>query len=391
MKKLLVMLSILFAFEAVEAQKILWITFVDTTDPRVGAIDINGHKVLYDNFVNEVNSALAEKGYMSDVQDFTGDKVSPENCKSAVELLNVEPEDIVVFYYIGHGGRPNTTSGYIEQHPFPQLCLAQHDERKFIPLEWVHNVLKEKGARLSVTIGMACNSLANDITEKSGPTFSVNYGMSYMSSNKMSRIQELFLSYKGNVIATSAMPTQASIGCETVFGPMDLYSAAVCDVFKNVLDGYTSTFSWTTFLDIVGKTVEESTQYKQSPFYIANVEKSSMPSVSTPSETPTSTPTSAGEIDKNELTNALTKLASVSTGIDARFNMKQELEHIFASGAIVKMLSHDGSVVIDKMDASDFLGRVATSRLLLSVSVVDVVLTGGKIKSLKVKETYCRK
>ena len=46
MKKLLVMLSILFAFEAVEAQKIHWITFVDTTDPRVGAIDINGHKAL---------------------------------------------------------------------------------------------------------------------------------------------------------------------------------------------------------------------------------------------------------------------------------------------------------------------------------------------------------
>ena len=48
-------------------------------------------------------------------------------------------------------------------HPYPQMCLAQHDENKFIPLEWVDKQLKSKGARLSVTIGMCCNNLDNRI------------------------------------------------------------------------------------------------------------------------------------------------------------------------------------------------------------------------------------
>ena len=108
MKKLVFITCLLFVILVTTAQTIHWITFVDTTDRRVGKLDVNGHEVLYNNFINDVNAALAEKGYESDIQDFVGENVSPANCKSAVELLRVSPEDIIVFYYIGHGGRPNT-------------------------------------------------------------------------------------------------------------------------------------------------------------------------------------------------------------------------------------------------------------------------------------------
>ena len=154
MKKLVFITCLLFVILGTTAQTIHWITFVDTTDRRVGKLDINGHEVLYNNFINDVNAALAEKGYESDIQDFVGENVSPANCKSAVELLRVSPEDIIVFYYIGHGGRPNTGSEHIEQHPYPQLYLAQEDGKKCIPLEWINNTLKAKGARLTVTIGL---------------------------------------------------------------------------------------------------------------------------------------------------------------------------------------------------------------------------------------------
>lgn len=227
MKKLVFITCLLFVILGTTAQTIHWITFVDTTDRRVGKLDVNGHEVLYNNFINDVNAALAEKGYESDIQDFVGENVSPANCKSAVELLRVSPEDIIVFYYIGHGGRPNTGSEHIEQHPYPQLYLAQEDGKKCIPLEWINNTLKAKGARLTVTIGMACNSLDNTMVVKTGPTFSANYGTARINDNKLSRIQELFLGVKGNVIATSALPTQSSIGAETIFGPMDYYSAAI--------------------------------------------------------------------------------------------------------------------------------------------------------------------
>ena len=44
------------------AQTIHWLTFIDTTDPQVGEIDVNGRKVLYNHFVNVINAALQEKG-----------------------------------------------------------------------------------------------------------------------------------------------------------------------------------------------------------------------------------------------------------------------------------------------------------------------------------------
>ena len=101
MKKLFSAICLLLSVVAVEAQTIHWITFIDTNDENVGKIDVLGRKVLYSHFINEVNAALAPVGYSSDIQDFYGDKVTPENCKSTVELLRVSnPDDIIVFYYI---------------------------------------------------------------------------------------------------------------------------------------------------------------------------------------------------------------------------------------------------------------------------------------------------
>ena len=87
MKKLIAAICFLLSVVAVEAQTIHWITFIDTNDENVGKIDVLGRKVLYSHFVNEVNAALAPLGYNSDIQDFYGDRVTPENCKSSVEII----------------------------------------------------------------------------------------------------------------------------------------------------------------------------------------------------------------------------------------------------------------------------------------------------------------
>lgn len=390
MKKILTFAFVLLVAISSGAKTIHWLTFVDTTDKNVGSLDINGHKVLYDNFINEVNAALADNGFDSDVQDFTGTNVSPENCKSAVQLLRVNKDDIIVFYYIGHGGRPNTLSGEIEQHPFPQIYLAQSNPDRCIPLEWIHNTLKAKGARLSVTIGMACNSLDNGMSVKRGPTFSVNYGESKMDARKLKHIQELFLNAKGNIIATSALPTQSSIGAETIFGPMDFYSAAICEVFKNELTSWTGTFSWENFLDRVEDLVKTASNGEQTPFYVSNLTSTSTPTPTPPTPTPTTTPPDVKDL--NALTNTLTKLASPLTSEETRISMERTLNGIFASGSVVKFLPQDGTTVIDRETPDVFLGRLATANLILKVTVVDAKYdSNDKITELRVKETYRQK
>ena len=201
MKKIISSIITLILSVSVYSQTIHWLTFIDTTDPNVGQIDVYGRQMLYGYFIHEVNAALKQSGYDSEIHDYYGINVSPENCKYAIENLDIyNSDDIIVFYYIGHGGRPATDSDYMDLHPYPQMCLAQHDEDKFIPLEWVNEQLSSKGARLSVTIGMCCNNISSEITIKEEPNFNPNYGPAYMSANKIKRIQELFLNEKGQPV-----------------------------------------------------------------------------------------------------------------------------------------------------------------------------------------------
>ena len=405
MKKISITICLLMTMFLLEAQTIHWITFIDTNDKNVGQIDVLGRQVLYSHFINEVNAALAPKGYKSEIHDFYGDKVTPENCKATVELLRVSsPDDIIVFYYIGHGGRPvSEDPNRMRQHPYPQMCMQLiFPESKYIPLEWVDKVLKAKGARLSVTIGMCCNSLSNIII-KDGPTFTPNYGNSYMSGGKMKKIQELFLNSKGNVLATSASPKQTS-GCfRSSFGIIDRYTTVLCDIFDNALDDYAKTLTWDDLLDAVSDIIDEKTNGEQTPFHESHLSSARVPTTTTPrvpsqqqvkdvqrQQTPGATKRQGdGDDWINNLTDKLGTLINVNIGEYKRLEMEKKLNDLFASGAQVRIISQDGETVVDREDADVFLGRLATSRLLLKVAVTEGSFdSNGKIQSLKVKEIY---
>ena len=111
------------------------------------------------------------------------------------------------------------------------MCLGQSYNERMIPLDWVYNQLKSKGARLSVTIGMCCNSETRGMTAKIAPQFSPNYGNTYMTDSEAARIQELCLNYKGNVLVTSASPGQTSVCAESNLGYFDTYTNVLVHAF----------------------------------------------------------------------------------------------------------------------------------------------------------------
>lgn len=417
MKKIISLICSILISCAIQAQTIHWITFIDTTDPNVGQIDVYGRQMLYSYFINEVNAALAPKGYKTDIQDFNGYQVSPENCKAAINMLRIsDPDDIIVFYYIGHGGRPTTDSDYMRTHPYPQMCLAQHDENKFIPLEWVDKQLKSKGARLSVTIGMCCNNLDNRISIKDEPNFSPNYGATYMSENKLSKIQELFLNTKGSVIATSASPSQTS-GCFEIYQSMipnpaqyrDRYSYAICSFFQTQLDNYTKTLTWDNFLSAISWFVDKYSNGEQTPIHdiyitrdqrVIKKEKVTVPTKQEIEKTGqrqiANNTIKQGDKNSrewiNELTYHLSTLINNSLPNSDRRTLENNLStSLFSNNAVVKFLAQDGKTVIDKFDVRDWLGILATNP---NGAILKVIVDGGKfdgnkkIKELRVREIY---
>lgn len=404
MKKIILVLSVIFGLTSLNAQTIHWITFIDTTDAYVGNIDKTGRDVLYSHIINQVNAALAQKGYKSDVHDFYGNSMNPENCKSIVQNLKIsDPDDIIVFYYIGHGGRPkNEDVNYMKAHPFPQMCLGLplEYEYKYIPLEWIDNQLKNKGARLAVTIGMCCNS-EGSISKKEGPKFSVTYGPTYMSGNKIEKIQNLFLGEKGSVIATSSSPTQTSSGAETVLGEMDAYTAMLAFIFDDMDDASIPVYvyNWDNVLNSLSEQIDTWSSSNQTPFHRSNLTVATQPSqenkradVPQPESVKREAKedkTEGNSETRNELNNIFAALIDTKISPEDRITLEKIVGLLFTPEAQVRFLGQDGNTVIDREDIDVFLGRLATSRLLLNVAVDEITLNNqGEITSLKVREIY---
>ena len=388
MKRIFLILALFCLVLTANAQVIHWITFIDTTDGNVGEFDVKGREVLYDRFINVINAALRQKGYESHVLDFYGYRTTPENCKRAVERLTCRPEDIIVFYYIGHGAHAEKE----KKDPYPQMALANFDEGKNIPLSWVHRVLKSKGARFTATIGMCCNSLSDRLTAKNAPTFSVNYGNAKLNSKQLSAIQNMFLDYKGDFILSSASLGQSSWDGETPLKEhMDLFTAVTVTLFEEY--SKTGSLDWKSFFNNVSNTVNQVSGGRQTPFFEANLTSASAPS---PAPTPKTQPsTSSTNLDDpivvgNMLTRYFDFLIDANQDWKKRKSVSETAMKMFSTDAIVKIMSQDGDRVVDSEEIDVFLSRLATNEILLKVVPIEYKSneSSNKITKLIVKEYY---
>lgn len=402
MKKVILFLSMLLMTAMTHAQTIHWLTFIDTKDENVGEIDILGRKVLYGRYINLINAALATKGYSAKIYDYYDSRLTPENCKAAVQNLRCQQNDIIMFYYIGHGGRAINDKSTV----YPQMCLGQFYNERMVPLDWVYDQLKSKGARLSVTIGMCCNSESRGLTSKIAPQFSPNNGNTYMTDTEAARIQELCLNYKGNVLVTSASPGQTSGCAESNLGYFDTYTNVLVHAFDALQKGEL-TPSWDALLAATKSTVNEVTHNRQTPIFESHVTKVSAPQQTAKKEAPkqenveklvskrgkSTSNESEDEQALQDIFNRMTiiydNLVNTSINEDDRIDMEQKFTQTYGGDfSEVKVLSQDNDAVIDRSSFEDFNGRIATSRLIRKVVICGTFKgTNGKL-ALAVKEIY---
>ena len=211
------------------AKTIHWLTFIDTTDRNTGEINKNSRQLLYSRWIDLVNSTLKDKGYSVDIIDIYDSQTTPENCKTIVNILNCGADDIIVFYYIGHGtGNTNTSR-------FPLMLMGQNKTDKSIPLSWIHKRLKSKGARLTVTIGVCSNVCIRGVEGRTKPTFCASYGNTYVSNEQSNCIQKMFLNSRGDILITSASPNENSWVFNSPIGPTDYFTYRLIEQFNNEL------------------------------------------------------------------------------------------------------------------------------------------------------------
>lgn len=408
MKKIVLFITLLVLVGQMNAKNTIhWITFFDTTDKQidamgvdhgVGKMDQNIREKLYDYWINPINAALAPKGYKAEIKDYYGERTSPKNCKDVVENLLSADDDIIVFYYVGHGARSkNDVSQY------PQMLLAQSDESKCIPLEGgVHEVLKKKRGRLKITIGMCCNVYDEVLTPKQGIAFSPNHGRAYAEISEVENIQKLFLENTGDIIVSSSDKGQPSWGgyIEGI-GDFDYFTYCLIGNFAKEVTKSKSP-SWENILNNVQSDVDEITTslasrpnspvMAQTPIFDVNVEGVDQPDIVDDDGEDNVTP-SHSERDKflNDITELLDRIINVRQMSSKREDAAQFLKQFFAKNASVKILGQGGNHVVDKESVEEFFDRISFTKRLLKVAAVDATVNlKGEIQTLSVKEHYIK-
>lgn len=374
------------------ANTIHWITFIDTKDPNVGSFDIYGRKFLYSQWVNKVNAALAQCGYSAKTYDFYDNETSPENCKRIVENFRCDSNDIVVFYYMGHGGR-----AYKDKSIFPQMLLAQEDDSKCIPLTWVHETLSNSQPRLLLTIGMCCNSFAPGMTPKESIAFYPNNNIAQYSIDEMQSIRKLFLENRGNVIVSSSSAGQISIAPPYISGldhPMDIFTFKLVSDFNRYVKESNNP-SWTVLLSRVQADVNNFTLgvgVNQTPQYIVDVRKSLPPSIDDRNNgNDNDNKNKEGDDIAQEMTKVFDNLISTRVPLADRMRRASILRSKFSENAVVKILAEDTDFVVDKMSIYDFLSIVSTSKAYFKIIVCDVKSANGFFEEIKVREYIMKK
>ena len=266
---------------SVGANTIYWITFTDTTDPEIGSTSQVAQSYLYSQWIEKVNEALAPKCYTAEEYKFDGSNTSPENCKAVIKNLQCSSNDIVIFYYIGHGGR-----SLADNAKYPQMMLAQKYDEKCIPLTWVHEELKRKNARLTMTIGMCCNNFIEYLGPKDAIAFSSNrQEVNYNPTQEIKNIQKLFLGYTGNIILSSSSPGQNSWGyyVSSLGKHIDLFTYTFINEFHNYCIDSESP-NWHLLLNRVRGQVHNTTSQNnsngllmQTPQYDVTIESDYFP------------------------------------------------------------------------------------------------------------------
>lgn len=145
--------------EELPRTKFILVIVANTTDPTIGkgcAEDVTSVQHMFQKLSDEMNFNFIELIVQ-------GEDYGRENIIGAIDAITPGANDIVVFYYSGHGFSYEKDAA----KKYPQVDLRPHPSSDKIDVINAHTenladlfeMVKHRGARLNIVIGDCCNSL----------------------------------------------------------------------------------------------------------------------------------------------------------------------------------------------------------------------------------------
>lgn len=360
----------------VQAQKIHVIVFCDTNDEKIGENKESERKLTM-NEMQTIAGYLESYGYDSEFTECYGNNCNKQNLMQVINELQVEANDVVFFYYGGHGSH----AAYNETDPFPQMCLGEDYEMNWVPVTLIKNIIARKNPRLSVILTGCCNKEDSGVSIKSLVAESGDY--TYESQVNKEAYKTLFLESTGVVMMTSSKLGQYSysgkeggIFCLSFWDTMKLAGAnKVKADWKSICESVKQYVSKTPIRTNEGIVYQE-------PYYEIQSSGSVQPIQNTNRITRRIT-----TVNNNisSLYNDINQLLNKSVSVDNKMMMIDDiLSKHFTHDAKVLTIGRDMSTVVDYEDAETFLRRIIMSPFILQINIIEE--NGGLNSLIRVHE-----
>ena len=253
--------------------KLHFILVANTNDPRIG------YSVQKDviNITSQIKDVATFLGLPLNLVEVSGAKFGKANVETALNNLKPGTNDIVIFYYSGHGYSNDRNAN--EQYPQFDLRQSRFDDIFVATMNAseVFDKIKAKNARLNLVITDCCNSSLG-LLKPEGKNFALTT-KSLMSWEK-SYCYDLFMKSKGSVIATAAKKGQYAYGNTDVGG---YFTSNLITAMEKYLSKFqTSTPNWqqiiaeaqttTVSLSLTNLCTANAT-CRQDPVFVVSVNK----------------------------------------------------------------------------------------------------------------------
>ncbi len=234
------------------------IIVADTLEEHIGsscAFDCKRVLSTYTKVVQQMESLMK-------VTMIAGTQYNKKNVVSALKMLRPHKNDIVVFYYTGHGYRKNDDR---RRYPYIDLRCKKRDNylTETLNMEDIYHFIKRKGARMNLVLSDCCNSYIGKYNAvASAPPKKKTTDMQFDNDN----IRMLFLKAKISILATAADSTQRASG-NPAFGGFFSYFLnttleACCSTTKTAYaKANTSPSWWNQVLTEARTLTEKKAQY----------------------------------------------------------------------------------------------------------------------------------
>lgn len=227
---------------------------IDTGDKNIGSMVARDLGIVGD----EVQRVSLETGLALNDRVYKGADFTIENVKGAIQSVAPGPDDVIFFYYSGHGFRTPP-----KKSDWPYFFF--HSDRT-IDFGWVTDTLKAKEARLVIALVDACNNVASvQVREE-------QKGGADAGAKAADGYKKLFLRHKGYVAGASSIPGETS----TATSSGSLFTLSFLKALRDEIGQQEP--SWDSLMKVAAgsRLTHQSTSgqsYSQKPFYAMSVSR----------------------------------------------------------------------------------------------------------------------